>query len=403
MPRDFLNDDNQTPTEEAPAGRDFLNDDVPKESLGQAALAAPFRVGEDMYKGLFHFLQNMPQYFQGAKTGIPAAYQTATQHPAQAGKQALAGFAELGQNAFNLPHDLVNYASQRLNLVPEDINKKVQMGRMPDSEAQINATFGAPQTPGEEAFRWGGRNIDNVLAAGGIAKALNPMALTNKNVAKSIIAEGDKQVVAHNKVYDKLWKDADNAGINQVPVDQKLVTDNMDLIKKYKTPREYKSVDKFMSDPTLANAQTAQSDLGNMKRMLEERSRTSSLTGEEKNLYDALSETQNHIEGNMFKDQAGLTNQRLKDRYDKISRSYRDNVVPYKYNADIQAYKNKELVARQLVGRLKEGEFGAKKGAEHPELYRSDALKKALIGIGVGSGALGGGMTMYKYLTGKNE
>jgi hypothetical protein len=140
-----------------------------------------------------------------------------------------------------------------------------------------------------------------------------------------------------------------------------------------------------------------------MERGLEQKSRGNSLTGEERNLFDAISHTRQHIENNMFRDNNGVRNERLATRYRGITNSYRENVVPYRYNTDIQAFRAREILAKQLAERLKTGEFAAKKGDLHPELYRGEALKKALIGLGVGGGILGGGSTALQYLTGKSK
>lgn len=372
-------------------------------TLGQALAQAPSKMWEDFSRGAMNFAKNIPNYYESAQTKIPQALEALGGNPKQANKQLLAGLAELGQKTFNLPHDLTNYLSDRLNLIPKDINQKVQMGRMPDSNQQINAQFGVPQNAGEEAFRWGGRNANAILGMGGIANAINPMKLTPNNIARSIIREGDRQVNVHNRFYNELWRDADRVGVNTVPVNNTIVNGNLDFIRQYKSPRDYRSLENFSQHPTLPNAQTALTDIKGMRRSLDEKSRTSSLSGEERHLYDALEQTQNHIENNMFRDVHGNVNEGLANRYRGITNSYRENVVPYRYNKDIQAFRERELLAKQLVERLKIGEFGAKKGAKHPELYRSDALKKALVSLGLGGGLISGGYSGYQYLLDKNK
>lgn len=404
QPRDFLADDMQPQSSQQFAPRDFLAEAQPRqESLGESALFAAPRVAEDVYKGLFSFLKNIPEHWKTAKTEFPGLISALQNNPKHAGSQALAGMSELGQNVFNAPHDLANYATERLHLLPENINQHIQMARMPeDTQGMINQAFGQPEQAGESLIRGTMRNLPNIVGAGALASALNPLKLTNKNIAKSIINEGDRQVSVHNKLYENLWKDAQKAGINKVNVNPNVIEMNFEDIKKYKSPRDYRSLQRFVHSNTLENAQTAVSDLKAMKRSLEEKSRTSSLSGEERRLYDSLQNTEEHIENNMFKDSKGNLNEALANRYRGITNSYRENVVPYRYNKDIQAFKNQELVAKQLAERLRIGEFGAKKGSQHPELYRSEALKKALLGLSA-IGGIHGGLTLKQYLTGSNN
>lgn len=368
------------------------------ESPVYSIFASPFRLLGDVLAGGGEFAHNIPKYFEQAKTEVPGVFSTIQEHPKHALKQYTAGLAELGQNIFNTPHDIVNYATNRLHLFPQSINEKIQMARMPDSTEAINQVLGTPQYPGEKLIRGIGRNEENILGGAMLAGKLNPLQHTTKNVAKGILQEQENQIAAHTKRYNKLWEKADNAGINNVPVNNSLINKNFQTIEQYTTPRQHESLNKFMNDKTLSNAQTAQSDLGQLKRTLEERSRTTPLTGEEKGLYNAVSETQKHIEDNMFKDRQGNLNKRLHNEYTDISKSYRENVVPYRYNADIQAYKNKELTAKELVDRLKKGEFAAKKGNVHPELIRNEALRKALMSV-VPPGGVGTYLG-YKYLFG---
>lgn len=392
----------QSPWEEAPVlpSQRMYSDETLGESLGKA----PFRIGEDITKGLFHFLSNVPQYYQASKSQVPGAINTMIQHPGHALRQGIAGLAEMGQNTFNTPHDIANYATNRLNLLPTNINEKIQMGRMPDSQQDINATFGKPQYPGEELIRGAVRNSNTILAVQNFARALNPMKYTPTKVANRVLQEGDRQIGLHNKLYDALWKDADQAGIKHVPYNLNTLQNDFNVISKYKTPSEYESIVKFSKDPTLPNAQTALIDIRKMQRGLAEKAKKDTLTGEQKALENSLNSTEQHIESNMFKDRNGNVNKDLLNKYKVINNSYRENVVPYKYNDALQAYKdalpkNKSKIAKQTIDSLKNDiEFIGKKGHQHPELYRAAALKKLL-----GTGVIGAtGAAGYQYIKGSN-
>lgn len=355
------------------------------ESFPESLVRAPFRIGEDVSRGIMQFAQNIPGYYEAAKTEIPGALNLAAP---RAHRQFTAGLAELGHNLFNLPHDVINYLSSgRLNLVPENVNQVVQMARMPsDTQQMINQHFGVPSQPGEALVRGIGRNALNIGAATGIANKLNPINLRAKSIANDVLREESKQVASHTKRYNNIWKEAEKSGFNNVPVDTSRLINNLDVIKKYKTPREFKSLNEMIENPTLSNAQKAQSDMNIIHRKLEEKSRSSALNSEEKAIYNAAHDAEKHIESNMFKNARGDVNNKLQNKYKMLTTSYRENVVPYKYNPSIQAYKNKEMLPHELVNSLSRGEFAAKKGHKHRAIGLRKIAAPLLTGAGIGGG-----------------
>lgn len=384
MPRDFLTDDSQEYKMEKLPGRDFLTE-MPKESLGTSlALAIP-RVGEDIIKGGYHAIQKIPDYFEKSKTEIPGFFQVMREHPLHAAGQAGAGLAELGHNLLNIPRGLAEYSANRLNLIPQATAEKVPYQK--DISQDINSLLGTPEYPGESLIRGSTRNSLNLLGGGRVASALNPMNLTAKSIAKDVINTEKKQVKVHNKMYNNIWDEAKETGFNSVPYDANVITPYRDLINKSYPQKSVRKLDEFISNPTLENAQKAQSDLGNLRRSIEEKSRTTPLLGSEKDIYDALAGAEKHIEENMFKNTLGEVNEALKNKYQHVTNSYRENVVPYKYNPAIQAYKNKETLAGELVNSLSRGEFAAKKGHAHHEIKIRNMLKPALTGLGLAGGA----------------
>lgn len=395
MPIDFLGDDfESSPTANQIAGRDFLGEENmnmrPQESFGTSAALALPRIGTDIAKGAYQFGQKIPEYFRQSKTEIPGALNIIQQDPMRALRQGWAGLAELGQNVFNTPHDLTNYFTNRLNLIPENINQMVQMSRMPsDTSQMINEGLGEAKEPGEALLRGLPRNALNIIGGSALAKVANPMRFTSGGIAKNVLKEEAKQIESHSKRYNNIWDEANKTGFNQVPIDKNILNKNLDVIEKYKTPKEFNALKEFIENPTLEKAQRAQSDMGVISRALEKKSRTSSLLSEEKSIYDAAKEAEKHIEGNMFKNENGNVNNKLKNQYDKLTESYRENVVPYRYNPSIQAFKNKDITAKELVNSLSRGSFAAKKGSKHPSITINNLLKPSgyLGGIGLLSGA----------------
>lgn len=393
MPRDFLDEQTNESMPDTMPGRDFLIDSNPQsqESFRAALMKAPFRVEEDLYRGGMNLIKSIPDYIKSGKTESSGLINPLQFHPLHSALQVLAGSQELINNLAQLPKGLATYANQRLNLLPEGAVNFVNKITPEDTTQAIHSTFDEPKYPGEKLLRGLARNAFNLGVGGKVSSALNPLNLTAKSIAKDVVNTEKQQVMSHSKRYDKIWDEAKNSGFNQVPVDTQKLSNNLSVIEKYKTPREYQSFEDFILSPTLQNAQKAQSDLGIMHRKLEEKSRTSALTSEERALYDAAKESEKHIENNMFKDSSGKINQSLQDKYKKLTDSYRLNVVPYRYNGAIQAYKNKEILANELVNSLSHGEFAAKKGNKHPEIKMRNMLKPFLTGAGL----LGGGAWLY--------
>lgn len=361
---------------------------TPNESMGASVLKAPFRIGEDLYRGAGAAIKGLPDALRQGRSELSGITDTMQAHPGHLLGQAGAGLAELGENLFNSPHDLANYATNRLNLIPQDVNQKIQMGRMPaDTGNMIDKTFGTPDFPGEKLTRGTMRNALNIIGAGSVANAINPMNLTAKSIANDVVKTEKRQVGLHNDAYNNIWNQAEKTGFNQVPVDTNQLKNNLAIISKYKTPREYQSLKNMVNDPTLQNGQKSLSDLKNIVRGLDEKSRTSSLTSEEKAMHEAATDSIEHISNNMFKNSRGDTNNSLQKKFAEVNNSYRENVVPYKYNSAIQAYKNKEMLPHELVNSLSRGEFAAKKGGAHPAMKMRNALSPTLATLGAGAGA----------------
>lgn len=212
------------------------NDPVSQQdsSYGASLLKAVPRIGEDIMRSGMGALKSIPGYYQAAKTEVPGVFNTIRNNPLSAGKQAVAGMAETGQNVFNTPHNIINYLSQRLHLVPEDINKIVQMSRMPDSSQQINQTFGEPNQPGEKLIRGAFRNMETLIpaakfgasairSAGNAVRPINP-----EKVARSIQKSHDTLNTEAGDIFSDVGKKAYQRNVSMVPLRQDLVSDIAD-------------------------------------------------------------------------------------------------------------------------------------------------------------------------------
>lgn len=352
------------------------------ESFGEAALQAPFRVAEDLYKGGAKFVNDLPWYIDKAKTEVPGLLNplNGLRHPIQRSKQALAGLAELGHNTLNAPRNTAEYLANRLNLIPKEWAESVP--HQEDISEGVNAFAGNPKNPGDSLLRGIVRNATSIMPSAKLASVVNPISMTNKAIAKEVVREQNRLVNAHSRRYNRLFRNAERTGFNEVPVHHGLVDANLDFIRQYKAPLSYRGIERFSENPTLQNAQVATSDLKKITRALEEKSGRDSLTSEERHLYDSANNTINHIEDRMFTNANGERNTRLSNRHRQINRSYRENVVPYRYNDNIQKFIDKKITAKQLVNSLRENEFGAKKLTKHPSLVARNALPSTFVGAG---------------------
>jgi hypothetical protein len=122
--------------------------------------------------------------------------------------QALAGSQEMINNLAQLPKGIAEYGANRLNLVPKSVVNAVSAITPEDTTQPINALFGQPTYPGEGLIRGVARNSGNILGAGALVKTLNPLKLTDRGIAKSILNEEKRQMDTHTKAYNSIWDEA---------------------------------------------------------------------------------------------------------------------------------------------------------------------------------------------------
>ncbi len=288
------------------------------ESLGAAALKAPGRIGEDLYRGGMNFIQNLPGYYEKAKTEVPGLVNLIEEHPVHAAGQGLAGFGEMLQGLAGLPHGIASYGANRLNLIPQSFAEKVPYPK--DRTEQINQLLGEPKYPGEALIRGTARNAAGILGGGKLANMLNPANLTVRSIAKDIVNTEKKQVASHSKTYNKIWDEARKTDFNEIPVNKNILGRYEKLLKNHKTPKEFESLTDLIKNPTLENAQQAQSQMNRISRTLYEKSKKGALDKWENKLYDAALKAEKHIEENMFKNKKGEVNKKLQNQYNKVTK-----------------------------------------------------------------------------------
>lgn len=355
--RDFLADDN-SPQDES-LGRDFLaepDQETFKESLSQA----PFRVADDLYQKAYHVAKNIPEYYKNVTSAPRHIGEALRENPQHAIAQLLAGVPEMGHKLINMPASLVDYGVNRLHLLPESASQNVL--RQPEISGDINATFGTPQNAGEEALRFLGRNALDLLGAGGTIKALNPMNLTSRGIAKNVVKAGDRNKGIYNKIYNNFWKEAEAKGFGDMSHAIKDI--DIETLRKYSPKNKISKLEDFIEKKDIRSAHDAKSDLMKIKRGLDKKD---TLIGAEKKQYDAVNDAIHKINENMFKDAKGNFHPELARKYANIQKGYANKVVPYK-NKAISKYKRREIGSKELVNSLSGGEFRAKRGWSHPAI-----------------------------------
>lgn len=349
------------------------------EGLGWAAAKAPFRILDDLYTGGINAIKSIPGYLDAAKTEVPGVLNPMS-NPLHRLGQAGAGLTELGHGLLNAPRGLADYASNRLNLIPQSYAEKVPYQK--DISGDIDEVFGKASQPGDSLIRGATRNALNLIGVGKAASVLNPMNLTAKSIAKDVLNTAESNKKLYGGMYDNLWKDASNKGF-----DNAMYNVNIDIptLQKFSPKKSIKGVLDFDQNPTLQNAHTAKSDLLRLQRDL---NKLPTLRSAERQQLKAVNDGIDSIQGNMFKDASGKVDQGMLDKYQTIQQGYANEVIPYK-NKAINKFRRNEISAKELVNSLSRGEFAAKRGSFHPEIKYRNAFKDHPYLTGAGIGGLG--------------
>lgn len=395
-------------------GINLLREDMrPKESLGASVAMAIPRAGEDIIKGAYQTLRGIPQKYRDIKQGTPELADAISQHPGGIAKQFGAGISELGQGIFNMPHDFSNYLTNRLHLVPEDVNKKIQMARMPDSSQEINATFGVPSSPGEQHARGIGRDAEKILGLGGLATGiaktgLNAIRPINaEKVAKSIQKSHDTLHSSAVQDFKNVEKGAYNRNVGMVPLRKDLISDIGDhpLIPKSKKVADV--LNKAHSGD-YSGLRELQSELF-QRGTKAVRSPLVSEANAGESLFDLRDEINDSVKNHLINtgniDLADMLGEGvgkyklLKDTYyhKKTPGAIKNLVDPENRKIPKKMMEVLSQESKPMNRVKKENPFAAKKSEQYKSKQKSiGAIKKA----GWAAGTLGIGTSLYKLLSG---
>jgi hypothetical protein len=211
MARDWL----ATPNINKAAPRDWLQEPESQESFGASAAYAVPRIAEDLLRAGYNGAQNIPEYWNKAKTEIPGLLNpmNTIRHPIERGKQGLAGILELGQSINHAPHNIAQYGANRLHLIPQQWANNVPMA--PSLDEEIENYIGQPKNPGDALLRGIGRNGDLLLGGNALLKSIPH--LTKRGATKKLRA-------AQKKFSDLAEKEGNNLN-NLLDINPELIED----------------------------------------------------------------------------------------------------------------------------------------------------------------------------------
>lgn len=258
-----------------------------------------------------------------------------------------------------------------------------------------SALYGATQSPED---RTGGAISGGLLGSipgiMSLAKKINPLQLTSKNLSKEIL-EGEKSAKeaysGEKGHYSKLFDEARKSGTGTFS-NLELPKLNLNTLSQYVPAKKLESVTQFSLNPSLETAQKSISELGHIIRPLEKKS---SLIPYEKKLLNSALDARSHIQENMFKDTRGNINLDLLSKHGKVQSGYSKDVIPYSQDKSIKKFKRGEISSTQLIDALKNKYPITSK---HKNIDRRQVVKDALgskfsqgamlgTGLGIGGGA----------------
>lgn len=410
MPRDYLSDDFQEDSSQM-APRDFLMEDTQQSNkMNPQDFAKGSDMLRDMVYGFGKSVGNIGKLLTGAKSDTSGA-DFRKQHPNTMFNSPQMNQLDKFGKQINPTFEMPDIRSKNSNPVAVAIGQYAPFGiaggtSLIGSTAAAGAYGLTQHEPGQKGFIDEKLGMPSNRATSAIEDAmiasilhglptslssLNPAKYTSKNIAKNIISTGEQNKELYSGEYKKLFNEAQNKGFDNISS----IVPEIDIktLRKFSPKKSINGVENFVDSPTLENAHLAKSDLLRMQRDL---GKLTTFRTAERQQSKAVSDAIDSIQSNMFKDKAGNINQDLLSNYNGLQKGYATDVIPYK-NKAINKYKRNEISSKELVNSLKKGEFAAKKGSEHPELFMPDKIKAAITALGIGGGAIEAG----KYLNNK--
>lgn len=230
-------------------------------SFGTALMQAPGKIAEDVYGGINNLAGKVPEFLRQFPQKSTQALIASRMQPLSSSAQMGAGAFEGARNFLNMPSDISNYLSERLNLVPQGANQFIQQrGHIPEMTQDINSIFGSPQNAGQETLRSGASNAFNMgLGSKGLTglNNLRPGEFM-KNKSGAIRNEYQAAKALEKETFAKVF---DQYGDNKITVNPTNYLGKMGIERKRLMHDAKIAYDDVLKNPTLNNVHKLQSQI----------------------------------------------------------------------------------------------------------------------------------------------
>ncbi len=298
--------------------------------------------------------------------------------PPRAARGILGGLLEGGKQAFNLPLNINTYLGSKG--VPPfkqtmGLAEKLKIG---DTGLQ-NAVMGKHQ-PGDELFQDIGQ-LGSLIYAPETMGVKIP-AVTSKGIMKQLSKQKSIELNKAKTEYNNLFQNAADEGFTHA-VPLKVITNNKENIIKNSQPKYHTAFKKYLAEPTIENAHWAQSELGALKRHLENISNKTGLTPTQIKTHKAVMDAQKGIKESMFSKNSFGGNPKLASDYTNLGKKYRENVIPYTSLEDLSETEAGKLRPKTAVKNLlKDEQFMINLAKKNPGIYlHTPYAKNGLFGL----------------------
>jgi hypothetical protein len=223
---------------------------------------------------------------------------------------------------------------------------------------------------------------------------------SSKGVAESILNAKKSAQNKYENLYNELFDKAEKSGHGES--ETRIPKLNSKFIKKYSSSDYHQSLLDYIKNPTLRNAHIAQSDMGKLKRYLENISLNKDLGSKKLKLMSEVEKAQKKLRGTIFQSLTKSGDRKLGDQYQRLTNEYKTEVVPYLRNKAINQYQRNEIYPEEFAKKIaKSSKFNIAIGdRKHPEIKEYKQLGKWLNKIPrkylIGAAAGAEGLNLYK-------
>lgn len=351
-------------------------------------------------------LNVLSKHFQSE--GVPASV---TQFSKGAGLGATQGLSDIALSVANLGLENKITHPNILNHSPESIYESLGQGL-----GQVIAPLAIPGGSAYAASRIPPNVLSKILLGSGLgaaegyatneenrplgavlggltgasSSAINTLnSLRSKKIAEKIVTSKVGKMGEYDKLYSNLFG-------KEAEIKLRTPSINAEKIIKHSSSEYNAGLKKFLKDPTLRNAQDAQSDMGKLVSYYKKLAKSKPLTSSKLETIRAAEDAQKRLRGSI-----AIELEKIKpgkaEEYARITHGYKNEVIPYTRQKAITEFQEGKLEPKELVrDLLQDKKFMAQISKNNPELRTRkfiDATKNNKIAMAIltalGAGAAG--------------